>query len=473
MKRWLPVALAFSMAMTLVACDDPSSGPVRNAAVSTTVPLEWEIREPDIGYYFNSIVHTSRGYVLIDHAGGRTASSSDGLQWQVVEQPSGYRLPHIIYGYVVTQGDGRLVAVPVRGYGPPYYSDDGITWTAGRLRPVDNEYSSFNSWYYRGGSRTPCDRLGWAGVFYLDGKFWGSFSGRILVSSDAVEWIDDFAMKQDTGFFLDQATCFRTAAVGNGVTVALGHAGPSGGRTWYGGKGVAFQQSNLTHDAVDVAFGNGVFVAVGYTGISVSSDGETWTREPTGALGGSTVVFDAGRFIVAGRAGLSTSADGLTWVSEPVSMWGPFSAVAAASGRIVAVSPNMRLVFVSVEEAASPSIPTLSVVPTSTSTVPSTTPEVAVVSTTVAPVLMNPTIPFVARSLRVKKSITIALSGGRNVDGLVTTIRTSSKTCRVASSSKGYVVTGLSVGKCVLQISVAGDARYRSSSVSRQVTVTK
>lgn len=85
----------------------------------------------------------------------------------------------------------------------------------------------------------------------------------------------------------------------------------------------------------------------------------------------------------------------------------------------------------------------------------------------------KPSIPTIAKKVKVGRTVTIALKNGRNTNGLVTTVSSTSKTCKVRKSTKGYVVSGRSKGVCSITIVVKGNTNFSSASVRRTISVTK
>ena len=108
--------------------------------------------------------------------------------------------------------------------------------------------------------------------------------------------------------------------------------------------------------------------------------------------------------------------------------------------------------------------------------------------TAVAPVKQAPKVPAVATKLKIGKTITVALSAtkgsatkGANVDGLATTVTVSPATkafCSVVAVKKaakvtGYTVKGLKAGKCLVVVTITGNATYNALTKTVPVTVSK
>jgi hypothetical protein len=124
------------------------------------------------------------------------------------------------------------------------------------------------------------------------------------------------------------------------------------------------------------------------------------------------------------------------------------------------------------ESSNTPSAPaTTTPRPTVTSTTLTTPASVAVPATT-SP-LDKPTLPVVAKSVKVGKSVTISAPGGKTSQGLVVVASTSTANCTVRETSAGFSITGVKAGTCRIKVTAVGDSRYLTLTTEFKVTVTK
>jgi hypothetical protein len=87
--------------------------------------------------------------------------------------------------------------------------------------------------------------------------------------------------------------------------------------------------------------------------------------------------------------------------------------------------------------------------------------------------LEKPTLPVVAKSVKVGKAVTIAAPGGKTSQGLVAVATTSTTTCTVRETAAGFSVTGVKVGSCRVKVTAIGDSRYLTLTTEFRVNVVK
>jgi hypothetical protein len=117
--------------------------------------------------------------------------------------------------------------------------------------------------------------------------------------------------------------------------------------------------------------------------------------------------------------------------------------------------------------------------PAPTSSAPATTTPVT--TTTSTPITSpatttppeKPTMPAVAKSVKVGKSLTISARGGKTSQGLVVVATTSTTTCVIRETAAGFSVTGVKAGACRVKVTVIGDSRFLTLTTEFQVIVTK
>ena len=251
---------------------------------------------------FRSVTYGNGKFVAVGDSndpsrGPRVAWSTDGINWNFVDDPS-LRVTRWIG---VTYGNGKYVAVGYQGGARSMYSTDGINWT----------FSSPPSLY-------------WRAIAYGNGKFVAvsetdGGTNRSMYSTDGINW----TLGGTTGDYKYQAITF-----GNGKFVAVSTTGNE--RIMYSTDGISWTlvtAPNTANEFRAVVFGNNTFVALARapqnnsTGLSAySTDGINWTQSTS--IGDSqswnTGAYGGGKFVALSEGGsdnngLNYSTDGITW----------------------------------------------------------------------------------------------------------------------------------------------------------------
>ncbi len=252
---------------------------------------------------FRSVTYGNGKFVAVGDSfdssrGPRVAWSTDGINWNFVNDPS----LRVTKWIGVTYGNGKYVAVGYDGGARSMYSTDGINWTL----------SSPPSLY-------------WRAIAYGNGKFVAvsetdGGTNRSMYSTDGINW----TLGGTTGDYEYQAITF-----GNGKFVAVATSGNE--RIMYSTDGISWTlvtAPNTANEFRAVVFGNNTFVALARdprdtgTGLSAySTDGINWTQSTsigdsqswnTGAYGGGKFVALA-EFVNDGINGANYSTDRITW----------------------------------------------------------------------------------------------------------------------------------------------------------------
>jgi hypothetical protein len=92
--------------------------------------------------------------------------------------------------------------------------------------------------------------------------------------------------------------------------------------------------------------------------------------------------------------------------------------------------------------------------------------------TTTSP-LEKPTLPVVAKSVKIGKSVTISAPGGKTAQGVVVVASTSTATCTVRETAAGFSITGAKVGSCRIKVTAIGNSRFLTLTTEFRVAVTK
>jgi hypothetical protein len=236
--------------------------------------------------------------------------------------------------------DGSIPGINVDVYndttrfGAIMTSTDGTNWTAQGLQ---------------------LDTSGLASVTYGDGLFVAvgtpqqlsdatNTPSGILTSPDGLHWTP-------TGVFADRPmTALTGVAYGNGLFLAAGEDLGLGPSLWSrvlvtSTDGVHWSGPNLASTQVfeGLCFGQGVFVGVGMGGISISTNGDTWTVVEPGVWLNS-VGYGNGLFVAVGFQGqLLTSTDAVQWTSVASGTSQALAGAAWGNGRFVVVGGGALL----------------------------------------------------------------------------------------------------------------------------------
>lgn len=84
---------------------------------------------------------------------------------------------------------------------------------------------------------------------------------------------------------------------------------------------------------------------------------------------------------------------------------------------------------------------------------------------------LSPKIPKLPASLSRTRISTVYLNAGKNTDGLRVTLSSRAKTCKIQKAPSGYKMIGTKTGKCRVTLSVKGNRRFASISVTRNIRV--
>jgi hypothetical protein len=261
-------------------------------------------------------------FVAVGQA-GLILTSSDAVNWAPVDSGTSLDLNG------VTHGQGLFLAV---GGGTILTSADGFNW-GGPVPSVTNELYA---------------------ATFAGTNFIAVGAGQILVSGDGTNWVHLELGPNPIDLW--------GVAEGNGVVAAVGAEWPAS--TFATGSILASEDASTwtprtggVHDQAyyGVACSQGTFVAVGLhsqvptvAAISVSSDGESWTRPgpmPEGTLSGIT--YGLGTFVAVGsysnantaqmQGRITTSSDGRSWLDCTPGAIPPLLALAFGGDRFVAV----------------------------------------------------------------------------------------------------------------------------------------
>lgn len=257
--------------------------------------------------YFSLLAYgggTFIAYTGNDNGANRTATSSDGITWQLSAN-----LPTFSSWISATYGDGAFVAIAdrstnsaVTNNAAAYSTDLGQSWTASTL---------------------PGANLPWQKVVYGNGTFLAiQNNGTAAATSDdgGANW---------TQRTLPVSGQWHAAGFGNNTFVALSGSGnrairsTDNGVTWANATITVSPENNYW---LGIAYGGGTFIAVSgligsnnITTVRSTDDGVTWTRGgDLPAASWDTVEYVNGYFIATDFLARSISADfGMTWANLP------------------------------------------------------------------------------------------------------------------------------------------------------------
>ena len=321
-------------------------------------PLDqWQWRNPLPSANCLFAVTYANGIFVAVGDGETVMTSPDGIQWTTQHSGSGFGLHGIAYG------QGTFVAVgtyhpQVEGFGRSdgewNMSDSAVNFS------VRNGTTSF------GAVMTSPDGTNWTSqdiqldtsaiesVTYGDGLFAAvgmpqqlsdatNTPSLILTSPDGLHWTP-------TGVFVEG--WMTGVAYGNGRFLAAGQdlGGPQSGVLVTSTDGIHWSGPNLVSTQVfwGLCFGQGVFVGVGpgfagAGGVTISTNGQTWTVVAPGVLLNS-VEYANGLFVAVGDQGrLLTSTDALQWTSVASGTSQGLKGAAWGNGRFVVVGEGALL----------------------------------------------------------------------------------------------------------------------------------
>ena len=205
----------------------------------------------------------------------------------------------------VCYGNDKFVAVDM--IGATYYSENGITWTAG---------SGAGSDYLKG-------------VCYGNDKFVAVDNNTAYYSKDGITWTAGSGASGN----------FNSVCYGNDKFVAVGNSGA----TYYSEDGITWTAgSGASGHLMGVCYGNDKFVAVGMNGATYySENGITWTA----GSGASSdylkgVCYGNDKFVAVDNNTAYYSKDGITWTDGGSVGSNFLNGVCYGNGKFVAVDDS-------------------------------------------------------------------------------------------------------------------------------------
>ncbi len=220
------------------------------------------------------------------------ATSEDGVTWTDRSNTSGLTSEPTV-GLVFA--DGKFVQVG--WHEPPYYSTDGLTWTAGV-----SGVSLYNH---------AADMAYGNGLFVVVGDYLDlGYGGTVLLSGDGVTWTRTSGPAFECVCYGNGT--FLAAANNNGTPVVYATYTSTDGQTWT-------SQSNGAYGNRMVASPGSFTLASGSMGIATSPDGVVWTSQTAGlSIEAAAVAYGNSLFATVGSGGnIYVSPDGTTWTGQP------------------------------------------------------------------------------------------------------------------------------------------------------------
>lgn len=280
------------------------------------------------GTVFITVIYANSLFVAAGNSGA-VYTSSDGVTW--TSRSAGAQLfLDVIYA--------NSLFVAVGANGAAYTSPDGVTWTsrsagASNLNKVIYANSLFVAVGASGVVYTSTDGATWTGqtsgtAVALNSVCWNGSnfvavgsSAVYITSPDGITW----TVNSDVS-----ATAFQGVAVVSGKTIAFGTsscvviAGATRQEVLQSGTWAYSVSTQSAANPRVIAYnGSNLYVAAGNAGqMFKSTDGQTWTNNPTSTIGQVTdkVAYLNGNWIAMGGNGsgtnLLTSSDGSTWTAR-------------------------------------------------------------------------------------------------------------------------------------------------------------
>ena len=289
-----------------------------------------------VSMYLGSLrVYFTNGRFYVLGGSGYIATSSDGVNWNLITSWPLQPIRKIVYG------NGLWVAI---GKNIIYSSTDGISWTQ-QYFTNDNSYDLtgltygnntfvavgvYNAVLTSSNGKTWSKTTGTAlgDIAFGNGTFVGVSGNNLLTSPDGINW----AVRASYPPIQYVGTRFTRIAFGNGIFAAIGYDSESVPRndvvytSTYGVSwtGYILNTPESFKGLNDICFGNNIFLIVGNIGyVFTSSDGTNWSGLQAGAptLGGGiayddrySVAYGDGTFVSVGEGNdILSSLDGVTW----------------------------------------------------------------------------------------------------------------------------------------------------------------
>jgi len=317
-KNWLGILIiVLVFGMTVVGCDDDSNDTPKD---DRPMEAEWTmVTNVPFASHVNDIAFGGGKFIAvgsheIGSSASRIASSTDGVNWSLVND-----IPTGMVPEVIAYGSGRWVT----NHG---YSTDGSTWI----------------------------RVDWSGVLscnkivYGNNKFVAVGSQNLIAySSDGQAWTEVLDPPFVTGGNPDN---IYNITFGDGKFIAVGGnkiANSTDGITWTTVSPVLFGSSN---NICYIAYGGDKFVASNGDATAYSSDGQNWTPIIKNKLEGNSyslsnlrirsLTFGNGKWIgLYNTTTMAYSSDGINWspAFNPPAITFPSSAI-YGNGKFVAYS---------------------------------------------------------------------------------------------------------------------------------------
>ena len=322
-KRFLVglLAIALIFGMTVLGCEEEEPEPEDDRPMGP----EWTMVSPSPFARETSDIAFGNGKFIavgshdIGSSASRVASSTDGVNWSLIENtPAGFVPQAIAYGndrWVTNNG----------------YSTDGTSWTLVDWTGV----------------------LDYSKIVYGNQKFVAIGSqNKIACSTDGTSWTE----LQNLPFSGNSESIYGIA-FGGGKFVAVGGSNSAGkiatstdGETWTTVSPTVFNSGNFKSINC-IAYGGGKFVASNSKATAYSSDGTNWTPIIREKENGTTysaffledfscLAYGNGKWIgLKGTSMMGYSSDGITWTPalNPPNITFPGGAI-YGNGKFVAYS---------------------------------------------------------------------------------------------------------------------------------------